>query len=140
MFPPRRCLIFCGTAHTWMSKRKRTVSITGLFPNSLPNTLTGLPSHTCSIVSHLPLPLFSVFLIMDLKGEFTYFHQESSRAFVAHFGPFWPPLSRFFLSFGRVMYRVIIKYYVFPAVFKIFRTLAFLCFPSVSVCVHTPGR
>ena len=24
--------------------------------------------------------------------------------------------------------------------FKIFRTLAFLCFPSVSVCVHTPGR
>ena len=24
--------------------------------------------------------------------------------------------------------------------FKIFRTLAFLCFPSVSVYVHTPGR
>ena len=27
----------------------------------------------------------------------------------------------------------------FPEFLKIFRTLAFLCFPSVSVCVHTPG-
>ena len=24
--------------------------------------------------------------------------------------------------------------------FRIFRTLAFLCFPLMSVCVHTPGR
>ena len=37
-------------------------------------------------------------------------------------------------------YRVFIKYCVFFEYFKIFRTLAFLCFPSVSVCVHTPGR
>ena len=29
---------------------------------------------------------------------------------------------------------------VFLEDFKIFRTLAFLCFFSVSVCVHTPGR
>ena len=31
-------------------------------------------------------------------------------------------------------YRVFIKYCVFSELFKIF------CFPSVSVCVHTPGR
>ena len=37
-------------------------------------------------------------------------------------------------------HRVVIKYYVFFEDFKIFRTLAFLCFLSVSVCVHTPGR
>ena len=34
-------------------------------------------------------------------------------------------------------YRVLIKYCVFFEDFKIFRTLSFLCFPSVSVCVHT---
>ena len=28
----------------------------------------------------------------------------------------------------------------FSDFFKIFRPLAFLCFPSVSVCVHTSGR
>ena len=28
----------------------------------------------------------------------------------------------------------------FPKILKIFRTLAFHCFPSVSVWVHTPGR
>ena len=28
----------------------------------------------------------------------------------------------------------------FSEFLKIFRTLAFLCFPSVFVCVHTPGR
>ena len=38
------------------------------------------------------------------------------------------------------MYRVFIKYCVFFGRFKIFRTLAFFCFPSDSVCVHTPGR
>ena len=38
------------------------------------------------------------------------------------------------------MYRVFIRYCVFLEDFKIFRTLAFLCFLSVSVCVHTPGR
>ena len=37
-------------------------------------------------------------------------------------------------------YRVFIKYCVFSEDFKIFRTLAFLCFPSVSVCVHTHTR
>ena len=37
-------------------------------------------------------------------------------------------------------YRVFIKYCVFSGDFKIFRTLAFLCSPSVSVCLHTPGR
>ena len=37
------------------------------------------------------------------------------------------------------IYRVFIKYCVFED-FEISRTLAFLCFPSVSVCVHTPGR
>ena len=37
-------------------------------------------------------------------------------------------------------YRVFIKYCVFSEFFQLFRTLAFLCFPSVSVCVHTPGR
>ena len=37
-------------------------------------------------------------------------------------------------------YRLFIKYCVFFGDFKIFRTLAFLWFPSVSVCVHTPGR
>ena len=36
-------------------------------------------------------------------------------------------------------YRVFIKYCVFLKDFKILRTLAFLCFLSVSVCVHTPG-
>ena len=34
-------------------------------------------------------------------------------------------------------YRVFIKYFVFSEFLKIFPTLAFLCFPSVSVCVHT---
>ena len=34
-------------------------------------------------------------------------------------------------------YRVFIKYCVFSENFKIFQTLAFLCYPSVSVCVHT---
>ena len=37
-------------------------------------------------------------------------------------------------------YRVFIKYCVFSEDFKIFRALAFLCFPSVSVCVHTQDR
>ena len=38
-------------------------------------------------------------------------------------------------------YRVFIKYRgFFSEVLKIFRTLAFLCFPSVSVCVQTTGR
>ena len=36
--------------------------------------------------------------------------------------------------------RVFIKYCVFLKYFKIFRTLVFLCFPLVSVCVHTAGR
>ena len=34
-------------------------------------------------------------------------------------------------------YRVFIKYCAFFEDFKIFRTLAFLCFPSASVCTHT---
>ena len=34
-------------------------------------------------------------------------------------------------------YRVFIKYCVFSEDFKIFRTLVFLCFPSVSLCTHT---
>ena len=38
------------------------------------------------------------------------------------------------------MYRVFIKYCVFFQYLKIFRTLALLCFPSVSVCVHAPCR
>ena len=42
------------------------------------------------------------------------------------------------LSLSR--YRVFIKYCVFSEEFKIFQTLAFLCFPSVSVCVHTHTR
>ena len=33
-----------------------------------------------------------------------------------------------------------IKYCFFSDFLKIFWTRAFLCFPSVSVCVHTPGR
>ena len=37
-------------------------------------------------------------------------------------------------------YMVFIKYCVFSEDFKIFQTLAFLCSPSVSVCVHSPGR
>ena len=37
-------------------------------------------------------------------------------------------------------YRVFIKYCVFSNDFKILQTLAFLCFLSVSVCVHTQGR
>ena len=37
-------------------------------------------------------------------------------------------------------YRVFIKYCVFFKDFRIFLTLVFLCFPLVSVCVHTPGR
>ena len=38
-------------------------------------------------------------------------------------------------------YMVFIKYCVFfPKISKIIRTLAFHCFPSVSVRVHTPGR
>ena len=36
-------------------------------------------------------------------------------------------------------YRVFIRYCVFLEDVKIFRTLAFLCFPSVSVFVHIPG-
>ena len=39
-----------------------------------------------------------------------------------------------------IMYKVFIKYCVFFGDFKIFLTLAFLRFPSVSLCVHTPGR
>ena len=39
-----------------------------------------------------------------------------------------------------LLYRVLIKYCVFFEDFKIIRTLVFLCFLSVSVCVHTPGR
>ena len=39
-----------------------------------------------------------------------------------------------------IRYRVFIKYCVFFEDFKIFRTLAFLCFLSVSVYVHTTGR
>ena len=39
-----------------------------------------------------------------------------------------------------LIYRVLIKYCVFSEDFKIFLNLAFLCFPSVPVCVHTPGR
>ena len=38
------------------------------------------------------------------------------------------------------IYSVFIKYCVFSTDFRIFRTLAFLCFPSVSVCVHKTGR
>ena len=37
-------------------------------------------------------------------------------------------------------YRVFIKYCVFFEDFKIFRTLTSLCFPSVSLCVHKPGK
>ena len=39
-----------------------------------------------------------------------------------------------------VIYRVFIKYCVFSKDFKLFRTLAFICFPSWSVCVNIPGR
>ena len=42
--------------------------------------------------------------------------------------------------YSRRFYRVFIKYCVFLEDFRIFKTLAFLCFPSVSVCVHTTGR
>ena len=42
-------------------------------------------------------------------------------------------------SFLPFSYRVFIEYCVFSEDFKLFRTLAFLCFPSVSVCVHTPA-
>ena len=39
-----------------------------------------------------------------------------------------------------VIYRVFIKYCVFfPQDCRIYRTLVFLCFPLVSVYVHTPG-
>ena len=37
-------------------------------------------------------------------------------------------------------YRVFMKYCVISKDVRIFRTLVFLCFPSVSVRVHTPGR
>ena len=36
-----------------------------------------------------------------------------------------------------VMYSVFIQYCFFFEYFEIFRTLAFLCFPSVSVCLYT---
>ena len=39
--------------------------------------------------------------------------------------------------FWPLRYRVFIKYCVFFENLKLFRTLAFLCFPPVSVCVHT---
>ena len=35
------------------------------------------------------------------------------------------------------IYKVFIKYCVFSKDFRIFRTMDFLCFPLVSVCVHT---
>ena len=48
------------------------------------------------------------------------------------------------LKLWRCFYFVVIQgvhlILCFFRIFKIFRTLAFLCFPSVSVCVHTPGR
>ena len=44
-----------------------------------------------------------------------------------------------FLKRKQNNYRVFIKYCVFQK-FRIFRTLAFICFPLVSACVHTPGR
>ena len=49
-------------------------------------------------------------------------------------------LSQPSLTTHLVMYRVFIKYCVFFKDFKIFWTFAFLCFPSSSLCVHTPGR
>ena len=48
-------------------------------------------------------------------------------------------LNHSFYFFLCLCYRVLIKY-IFFKYFKIFRTLAFLCFPLVSVCVHIPGR
>ena len=33
-----------------------------------------------------------------------------------------------------------LNFVFFSEDFKIFQTLAFLCSPSMSVCVHTPGR
>ena len=38
------------------------------------------------------------------------------------------------------LYRVFNRYCVHSEGFKIFQTLIFLCFPSVLVCVHIPGR
>ena len=39
-----------------------------------------------------------------------------------------------------ILYNVFINYCVFLEDFKIFWTLAFFCFPSVSVCVYTTGK
>ena len=44
------------------------------------------------------------------------------------------------INWCKILYRVFIKYCVFSEDFKILRTLAFLYFPSVSVCAHTQGR
>ena len=41
---------------------------------------------------------------------------------------------------GYFIYRVFIKYCVFSEHFKIYRTLVFLCFNLVLMCVHTQGR
>ena len=53
----------------------------------------------------------------------------------------WTACTSSWLNYEAIRYyRVFIKYCVFSEDFKIFRTLAFLCSPSVSVCVHTQGR
>ena len=45
------------------------------------------------------------------------------------------------VNFVKVIQKMnFLTYCVFSKDFRIFRTLAFLCFPLVSVCVHTPGR
>ena len=62
---------------------------------------------------------------------------EAGKAKVLTFGPGSPLETKEELW---AKYRVFIKYCVFSKDFKIFRTLAVFCFPSVSVCVHTPGR
>ena len=49
-------------------------------------------------------------------------------------------IHHFLVHFWWTMYRLFIQYCCFFEYFKIFRTLAFFCFPSVSVCVYTPGR
>ena len=70
-----------------------------------------------------------------VEGEVrTLKHQELRFTFVAKLSV------KSFVKAALRTYRVFIKYCVFSKDFRIFRTLVFLCFPLVSVCVHTPGR
>ena len=103
--------------------------------------------HVCGLVGPVGWSVGALVLSRIIIGFICKFHVGWIYRFTFSFFIFSILLflyySAFFVIFNTVyiMYRVFIKYCVFFRRFwNIFRTLASLCFPSVSVCVHTPGR